>query len=66
MAGAGFDTRLVPGTVTDLEEAGLVMLVSSSRGPVRVRSLDGRALDVTEDGARALDLSCSLLGYVGA
>jgi 4-amino-4-deoxychorismate lyase len=43
----GLATRTGQGSVDDLLAADVVMLVASGRGPVRVRTLDGKGLPVT-------------------
>jgi 4-amino-4-deoxychorismate lyase len=40
-AGAGWPTRIVPGTVADLHAADAVWLVSGVRGAATVHTLDG-------------------------
>ena len=54
---AGFTAGRAQASVDELSAADAVMLVSSVRGPVLVRSIDGRDLTPTEAGMRALSTS---------
>jgi len=49
-AAGGWTTVSGSGTVSDLHEAEVAMLVSSGLGPLRVRSIDGKPLDATPAG----------------
>jgi 4-amino-4-deoxychorismate lyase len=51
---AGWTTISGPGTVADLHQAELAMLVSSSLGPLRIRSLDAKPLDTPPAGFETL------------
>lgn len=49
-AAAGWVTKAEPGTVADLRAADVALLVSSVKGPLRLRSVDGNALRTTPVG----------------
>jgi 4-amino-4-deoxychorismate lyase len=51
------------GTVADLHAADAVLLVGSVRGPVRVRSLDGVALPVSDAGQAIVERCTALAGF---
>ena len=59
----GFTTGRDQTTVEGLRAADAVMLVSSVRGPVLVRSIDGRELTATGTGIRALSVCQELLHF---
>lgn len=63
MAAVGFNTRRDKTTITDLMVADAVMLVSSVRGPILVRAIDGHPLTATEAGMRVLSASQEALGF---
>jgi 4-amino-4-deoxychorismate lyase len=61
----GYEAHRSTALVDDLTAADLAMLVSSVRGPVRIRSIDGKELVTSDSGHRALEISRRLLAFPG-
>ncbi len=63
LGSCGFTTAQDQATVRDLLAAEAVILVSSVRGPVLVRSIDGQELAATERGTQVVSASQELLHF---